>query len=283
MVPFILLNLFSILTPWTKLVFYFDESNIYHRGPCNIIFSLFFMLYLLFTSIIALVKYRKTILLSDKNELLSISTFILAPLIAGVAQAFMYGCSLSSPATAFSMLLVFLNLQDCAISQDGLTQLNNRFTLDRYLQNYFSSDKKDSICLMIFDVNSFKSINDSYGHLNGDKALIQISTTLKIAFGKTNAFLARYGGDEFVAILRDIDEEKAKAEIAKVHSTLSNFNDTKKFPFALSISAGYSFCPSDTITSSKELIEQADKSMYEDKKQYHKSLRAQHPQTNTTR
>ena len=273
-VPFILLALLAATTPWTKLVFYIDESNYYHRGNLNIIYSIFFMLYILFTSIIALRKYKTTVLQSDKNELLSISTFILAPLIGGVAQAFMYGCSLSSPATAFSMLLVYLNLQDSAISQDGLTQLNNRFTLDRYLQNYFDSEKKDNICLIIFDVNSFKSINDTYGHLNGDKALTQIATTLKFAFRRTNAFLARYGGDEFVSIIQDCDKEKAEAEIQKVKTVLSNFNSTKNFPFMLTISAGYCICPTEGVTSAKELIQHADKNMYEEKKQYHENLMA---------
>jgi len=273
-VPFILLNILSISTPWTKLVCYFDESNLYHRGNLNFIYSIFFMMYILFTSIIALKKYKTTVLQSDKNELLSISSFILAPMIGGVLQAFMYGCSLSSPATAFSMLLVYLNLQNSAVSQDGLTQLNNRFTLDRYLQNYFDSEKKENICFIMFDVNSFKSINDTYGHLNGDKALNQIATTLKFSFGRSNAFLARYGGDEFVAILRDCDESRATSEINKFHDALSNFNSTKKIPFILSVSAGFCMYPAEGVSSAKELIQQADKSMYEEKKRYHESLRA---------
>src|SRR5574344_630496 len=273
-IPFVLLSLLAITTPWTKLVCYIDDAHDYHRCNLNMIYSWFFMLYILFTSIIALIKYQTTVLQSDKNELLSISSFILGPLIGGIVQALMYGCSLSSPATAFSMLLVYLNLQDSAISQDGLTQLNNRLTLDRYLQNYFGSDKKENICLIIFDVNSFKSINDTYGHLNGDKALTQIATTLKFAFGKTNAFLARYGGDEFVAILRNCDEGKATDEIARVHDALSSFNSTNKFPFILSISAGYCLCPSEGVSSAKELIQHADVNMYEEKKRYHENLMA---------
>lgn len=274
LVPFVLLSLLAITTPWTKLVFYIDDAHYYHRGNLNIIYSLFFMLYILFTSIIALIKYQTTVLQSDKNELLSISSFILGPLIGGIVQALMYGCSLSSPATAFSMLLVYLNLQDSAISQDGLTQLNNRFTLDRYLQNYFDSEKKDNICLILFDVNSFKSINDMFGHLNGDKALTQIATTLKFTFRRTNAFLARYGGDEFVAIIQDCGTEKAETEIQKVKTSLSNFNNTKNFPFILTISAGYCICPTKDVTSAKELIQHADKNMYEEKKQYHENLMA---------
>lgn len=268
--PFIILTAISISSPWTKLIFYVDDSNVYHRGPLNNVFALIFLGFTLWSSLFSLNKYRKSVIKSDKQEFLTISSFIIAPLVGGIIQIFVYGCSLTWPCTAFSMLLVFLNIQDREISQDSLTGLNNRATLDRYLQSLFDSEKKNQISLIIFDMNSFKSINDNYGHLNGDEALIQFASIMKLSFNGTNFFLARYGGDEFVAILRDVDATRTQMEITRIKNALLNFNTTKKFEFSLSVSAGYCMYPAENIISPQQLIEAADEKMYIEKQEYHR-------------
>ena len=268
-IPFVILNVITITSPWLKLVFYLDENNFYHRGILNIVFAVLFLCYLVFTSLIAFVQYCKTELLSDKKECLSICSFIVAPLIGGIVQSFTYGCSLAWPCTAFSMLLIYLNQQNREVSQDALTSLNNRATLDNYLQYRFNSEKKETLALIMFDINSFKCINDTYGHLYGDQALINFSSILKCFFGNTNAFLARYGGDEFVAIMRNCDEEKVKGIISKMNDSIFTFNENHKLPFPLSVSAGYSLFPSKEVNSAKGLIQVADHNMYENKKLYH--------------
>ena len=121
-------------------------------------------------------------------------------IVAGGAQILF---SLTTPIFCFwctlIILFVYLNSQNQLISTDPLTSLNNRNQLQRYLQ--LQRDAKDSYVIMV-DVDHFKQINDTYGHVEGDKALIIISRALKQACGrlKMSIFLCRYGGDEFLMI-----------------------------------------------------------------------------------
>lgn len=270
-IPYVIFAITTVSSPWLKLMFYLDDANIYHRGILNNPFSILFLVYLLFTSVIAIRKNRRAILYSEKKEYRTISSFIVAPLIGGIIQTSMYGCSLTWPFTAFSILLVYLNQKTQDISQDSLTKLNNRATLDKHL-HYLFSDSKEKFGLILFDVNSFKSINDTYGHLNGDNALSKLAAIMKMTFGETDSFLARYGGDEFVAIIKNSTEESLKSYIVDINNALDVFNTSKTIPFKLSVSSGYCMYPSEGIHTIKELIEKADVQMYENKKAYHKSI-----------
>lgn len=85
---------------------------------------------------------------------------------------------------------------------DTLTQLPNRLALDSFLEITFKSAKADhcNLSVLMFDVDHFKRVNDTYGHGAGDQILVQISHILKKAFRTADMF-ARYGGEEFIAVL----------------------------------------------------------------------------------
>lgn len=95
-------------------------------------------------------------------------------------------------------------------STDALTQLPNRLTLDSFLEAAFESAKADhsDLSVLMFDVDHFKRVNDTYGHRAGDQVLITVSHVLKKAFRATDIF-ARYGGEEFAAILPGCPAERA--------------------------------------------------------------------------
>lgn len=96
-------------------------------------------------------------------------------------------------------------LRDRALS-DSLTSLGNRRALDEKLQAISDERKKQSLnyCLLILDIDYFKSINDEYGHETGDCVLRAFANVLKLGIrGKDEAF--RYGGEEFVIILEKTD------------------------------------------------------------------------------
>ena len=95
---------------------------------------------------------------------------------------------------------------------DKLTQLANRLSLDSFLETAFESARrdKDNLSILMFDIDNFKRINDTYGHEAGDQVLIKASHILKKAFRTADMF-ARYGGEEFVAVLPGCPVEKAAA------------------------------------------------------------------------
>jgi diguanylate cyclase (GGDEF)-like protein len=90
-----------------------------------------------------------------------------------------------------------LEQSERASATDTLTQLANRRAFEKDLQNRI--ERKETFCLIMLDLDGFKAINDRYGHLAGDEMLREFSVELKGMFRATD-LVARWGGDEFVAI-----------------------------------------------------------------------------------
>ncbi len=91
---------------------------------------------------------------------------------------------------------------------DKLTQISNRYDLYNYLD---SIENKTDYALAIFDIDDFKKVNDTYGHVFGDYVL---KTIAKIAFDNPNhSFVARYGGEEFVVIIKMYSDEQRTFEM----------------------------------------------------------------------
>lgn len=148
---------------------------------------------------------------------------------------------------------------------DELTGIPNRRAITKKLNQALNAEEVTSLTLMFIDLNGFKSINDTYGHESGDSVLKTTAERLKEIIRK-NDYLARIGGDEFLLIFQ------ASNEGDKFISGLSN--DIKTIvaaPIAfhgnilrVGVSVGYANYPEDGKTI-EELINIADKAMYEDK------------------
>lgn len=144
-----------------------------------------------------------------------------------------YGCTLA-------MVYVYVNSLDNLISQDPLTQLNNRNELRRFLLNMLHHPET-GVYLMMMDVDKFKDINDRYGHLEGDRALRCVADSLRWACTKCSRrhFIARYGGDEFtVAAIAD-DETEVRRLCELIHDTVSQKNREQGAEYELRLSIGY--------------------------------------------
>jgi len=155
-----------------------------------------------------------------------------------------------------------------AATKDGLTGLYNRTALDLRIDEALKMFHKEgeTVSLILFDVDNFKWINDTLGHVAGDKILQKVAQCLKEAFRKGD-FIARYGGDEFAVVIEGLDMDIAKKKIL-------DFNDlfSKKRFFSHSV-GDVNVTVSAGITMSKEgdnvedFINRADKNMYESKKE----------------
>ena len=144
-------------------------------------------------------------------------------------------------------------------SHDELTGAYNRAGYDLLLSGI---DLKNT-CMMLFDVDNFKSINDTYGHEMGDKILIKMVQVLKKCF-RGDDYICRLGGDEFVVIMIHVD----KMHDDRIGSVISRVNQAmEKAPDGLpsvTTSVGIAY-GSETVTAS-ELLEKADEAMYQSKK-----------------
>lgn len=114
---------------------------------------------------------------------------------------------------------------------DELTQMANRYKLKDYAEQVFadSLEENKSLVVEILDIDYFKEYNDNYGHQAGDKCLIEISDIIKEVASENHGFCARYGGDEFIIIYKDIDIEKANKLGAKLQKKIKESNIEHRF------------------------------------------------------
>lgn len=94
--------------------------------------------------------------------------------------------------------------------KDALTELPNRLSIIQKLESYDLAIPKNTL-VMMGDVDNFKKLNDQYGHKQGDLALRLIAQALKDNLKSYNSFVSRYGGEEFLMILDNIDSEETQA------------------------------------------------------------------------
>lgn len=150
--------------------------------------------------------------------------------------------------------------------RDVLTGLPNRQTLEFCLNDvvvFHRSNKNKGIkpsWMIALDLDYFKKINDTYGHLFGDEVLIHFSGLMKKMFRHTD-FLFRYGGEEFVVILNNASPEEALSAIQRFHEEVANYD----FPSGqVTVSIGYTII--DPITPPGLHFEHADQALYEAKR-----------------
>lgn len=152
---------------------------------------------------------------------------------------------------------------------DPLTQLPNRILLTSRLNHSLEMAKRDNkfIALLMLDLDHFKDINDSYGHLAGDELLKQAALRLSKRL-RSNDSLCRLGGDEFIVVLDDLIQPADAARVAsEIISDLSApFQLSGNIEVRVGVSAGISLFPQNGVTAD-ELIQQADTSLYQAKKE----------------
>lgn len=162
------------------------------------------------------------------------------------------------------LLFNYMTKSKTMISQDSLSGVNNRVSFNKYINNLFLTKEHDGAYIVFIDIDNFKHINDTYGHIEGDDAISLVGKTLKSIAGETNSFVARIGGDEFVMILKTTDEEFVKKVIQNVSFELEEriiFSDKQ---YDLTISSGFVEIKRNQ-KNIKELMAKADESMYAEK------------------
>ncbi|MEA4911650.1 MAG: GGDEF domain-containing protein [Oscillospiraceae bacterium] len=267
--PAAALSAVIVSSPFTHWCFYIDAAGYYHRGALSVWVYTLTLFYLLFASSIALLQVRREVLLERRRELQTIAFFAVPPLLGGAVQILLFGLNVVWPCAVISCLLILRDKESRAILQDALTGLNNRRNVERYLRSCRDKDPQRAITLLMVDIIDFKNINDRYGHELGDTALLQATNILRLCFNGDPAFLARYGGDEFVVILPTGEQDAAQRAMQKIEESFAAFNKTGAFPFSLSMSVGCAFSSAEEKLDA--LMRDADAAMYRSKSAYHKA------------
>ena len=260
-IPLLVVIALALTSPIHHMLFYFDQSNRYVRGPMYFIQPVISYGYLIYSSISSFYKFKICRQYTEKQRFRTLYRSILTTIFAGAIQIMYPDTLILCIGTTFSFLYIFLNFQEMGISKDALTGLNNRTAMYEYLNAIArQAALSHSIYIYVLDLDNFKSINDTLGHVEGDKALKEAGSVLKKSCMISSDFVARYGGDEFIMIhdtSRDLDPSVFSTHIQDVVRSYS-----LKYPIAFSI--GYTLFDGNAETLQRT-IENADAKMYQEK------------------
>lgn len=174
---------------------------------------------------------------------------------------------------AFDVTIIDLHLQNIRgkryfkqqSTTDELTGLPNRRRFDGYLTALLRAraSRRGELCLMMMDIDDFKAYNDTYGHVQGDECLRRVSRALDRAARVHDVFLARFGGEEFVAAAMPHGQEadriaqrlvKCVAELELPHTAAPGGHVT--------ISVGHARWSDCSCATAEELLQRADEALY---------------------
>ena len=160
------------------------------------------------------------------------------------------------------------NLASLSLTDD-LTSLYNRrgflMLAKRHLKIIRARPTGKGVYLIFADIDGLKQINDQFGHDQGSLAIKKISEILAGNF-RASDVIARLGGDEFVVLVTDANEISQEIVLKRLQTKIENYNAEKNHPFDLSLSVGVTIISVDNSVPIEELIVEADKAMYENKR-----------------
>lgn len=245
------INLFK-----TGIIFDISKENIYTRGPMNFILYIFVFVYYI-ESIYTVQKAKKDSILV---EFFPIYYFIIPCMIGTMIQGFFFGISTIWLCVAIAFILVYIENQISISYIDDLSGLYNRKYMNYYLSK-LQNNKTKHVYGFLMDINEFKAINDTYGHLTGDHALIQFGKILLHSIDKDSVAI-RMGGDEFVIFAKLQSDAEAIKLKKRIENNVRQFNIHGKEPFHLSFSIGIAKFNGKNIDA---FLSAMDDSMYETK------------------
>lgn len=271
-VPLFINTIMVLTSVFSHYLFYIDEANVYHRGKYFIVFSIITYFYLAISLVLVIWKRRKIV----KREFLSILLFIIFPTLGGLVQSLFYSALLMWSSTAFALVIIYVFLQERMVHLDDLTGVWTRGSFESYIENRLKHDIDEKTGLIFCDIDDFKSINDEFGHLEGDLAIKETTKIIKSVFRKHD-IIARLGGDEFIIVL-EVDSRQLLDDIVKkIEEAFRCYNQSSNKKYKLECSFG-----ADILDGSNYSIEQfmhhIDCLMYENKGNKKRSVQPESPQ-----
>jgi len=218
-----------------------------------------------FSTIFSLLITAIAMIIVNANEKMAFISYIIATLVPLIV----------APIVAFVLVTALLKLHELEqemrelASVDYLTKLLSRRAwitqTDKYIR--LAMRNKSNYSILMIDLDDFKEINDRFGHLAGDKVLVEFGKTVN-ELCRSSDFAARFGGEEFIILLPDTTPQQAQQFTDRLHNAINNMvvvhdNDT----INLTISIGLSVQATDELCTIDMLISQSDQALYQAKQQ----------------
>ena len=264
-IPTVIFCLLLMSNPLSKLFFTIDEANLYHRGPLFAAHQLFCWISFLITFFMVLMALKGEKNEFKRREYRNYSLFIVPIAVTALSQFMVYGITSTQIGFTFSIIVVLFTSQQARIHRDELTGLNNRNSFVNYVINVSYNPKNDNYTVVMIDVDQFKSINDTYGHLVGDEALQHTAKVLMRAAGaieSTRLHIYRFGGDEFIVIGVNTNNDTIEQFKSNLNKELDAENSIITNGYKIELSVGVSNGVVNGSGDMRAIINEADKAMY---------------------
>ena len=265
----------TVINWFTGILFWEDEALQYSRGPFFGLQYLVVYAYLATAAFHALYKANHNYI--DRSRYIVIATFPIIPAISALLQLFYWRIPFNCMAFTLSVLIMYMNELGDQVSREPLTGLANRKHFMHALEEGMDAHENDGqLYLFMIDMNRFKRINDTFGHVEGDKAILMTVEALREACSEMHRkiVLSRYGGDEFAIIAELEREEEAKELKEKICSKIEDRNTGILLSYRLSLSIGCArYTPE--YKGIRSFIAAADKELYIEKEKAHAAMDAQ--------
>ena len=203
-------------------------------------------------------KHKKMLCLGEYYYMISI-LMVQGGIIVAQAKFFNALWSVSSIVIVF----MFIVLQQRELFRDTLTGARNRVALHKCLKSYIKRKKRFS--LIMIDLDLFKSINDTYGHAEGNYVLRIFVILLQRVFNNKGV-VVRIGGDEFCVLVDEMSSDRLEGLIWKMVDVVEKFNKKGIKPYSINFSYAYGTYSDSTMTI-EEFINDIDLKMYKNKRE----------------
>ena len=265
-IPFYCAMIILVIGLFTDYLFAIDDNGHLEYRPLYVVLLVIPFGYLIYSSIKAFHRAFTSNRYHDHSLYIAMGLFPLMPILCGLVQAALLTVPIMCYGATSAVLFLYLTAMENRISTDPLTQINNRHEMQRYLTSKMKSRSQGmDLYLLIMDVDHFKEINDKYGHIEGDKALVTVAEALKISCvdAKNRAFLSRFGGDEFIVIMEAESEQQVREKADLILGNVTKLSEESGAPYDLKACIGYAKYDYDNPVTIPRLIALADEKLYE--------------------
>ena len=248
-----------------KWFFYF-EDGVYYRGEYFLVRALMVMVFIVLLLVYTVV-FRNDFLSDYKNMILFLPVI---SLIGALLQVFLSNIDTTYGGISLGCLILFFFLQSHDVNIDYLTGVMNRRGIDIKLDEKIRSSQTSGISFaaIMLDLDNFKTINDTYGHSEGDRAIKNMAEILTDAFDR-DAAIGRFGGDEFFVVTDIVSKLELDILIKEVREKLATIRDRRGWASNVDVSCGYEIYDPASNMTRKEFAEILDTLMYAEKQIHH--------------
>jgi diguanylate cyclase (GGDEF)-like protein len=264
--------------------FYITEDNFFLHGNRYYIRLIVSYLPALFALYDVIFSFK----LFKRNQFILLLIFFFFTSIGSTIDIILKNLMLIWPCFTAALLYAYFFIIRADSKIDSLTGLGNRTSFNEFIAKLADSDGKamirrlpdrntkarrsryarEAFSIVMIDMDHFKKINDTLGHLEGDNALRDMAAIIKSSIRQTD-FAARYGGDEFVLATRV--EHDVKNLMTRIHDAIEDQNRKKTRAYTIQISYGYDVFTTNSGQSMTEFLNHIDKLMYKQKTEHRRA------------